>query len=88
MTGERYARVDELGKGKLGFMQPETARFALGATDGLRMTDFAYAVLEPAKDPHKTTAQKLGALREGHRVTAYAWLDPGFVCLDDEGNEL
>jgi len=34
VTGERYARIVELGNGFLGFMQPETANFALGAPNG------------------------------------------------------
>lgn len=88
LTGERYARILELGNGFLGFMQPETTRFALGAPNGRRLTDFAYAVLEPAQDHHEKTARKLGTLRDGHRLAAYAWLEPGFVCLDDEGREL
>jgi hypothetical protein len=88
VTGERYARIISLNDGFLGFVQTETALFALGAPDGRRLTGFKYHFLEPAQASQEATAQKLGALRAGRRVVAHAWLDPDFVCLDDEGREV
>jgi hypothetical protein len=84
VTGERYARILELGNGFLGFVQAETALFALGAPNGKRLTDFVYPVIERSQESHEQTAQKLG----GCRVVAYAWLDPGYICLDEEGKEV
>jgi hypothetical protein len=88
VTGERYARIVELGNGFLGFVQAETALYALGAPDGRRLTEFVYQVIERSQESHEKTAQKLGALRAGHRVAAFAWLEQGFICLDDEGKEV
>lgn len=88
VTGERYARIIELGNGFLGFVQAETALFALGAPDGKRLTEFVYQVIERSHESHEQTAQKLGTLRAGRRVAAFAWLEQGFICLDDEGREL
>jgi hypothetical protein len=88
VTGERYARIVELGNGFLCFVQAETTLFALGAPDGKRLTEFVYQVIEPSQESHEKTAQKLDALRAGHRVAAFAWHEQGFICLDDEGREV
>lgn len=88
VTGERYARIVELGNGFLGFVQAETALYALGAPDGKRLTEFVYQVIERSQESHEKTAQKLGTLRAGHRLAAFAWLEQGFICLDDEGREV
>jgi hypothetical protein len=88
VTGERYARIVELGNGYQGFVQAETALFALGAPDGKRLTEFVYQVIERSQESHEQTAKKLGTLRAGRRVAAFAWLEQGFICLDDEGKEV
>ncbi|MFZ2897524.1 MAG: hypothetical protein WA004_02810 [Saprospiraceae bacterium] len=88
VTGERYARIVELGNGFLGFVQAETALYALGAPDGKRLTEFVYQVIERSQESHEKTAKKLGTLQAGHRVAAFAWLEQGFICLDDEGREV
>lgn len=88
VTGERYAKILELGNGFLGFVQAETTLLALGSPDGMRLTEFVYQVIELPQESHDRTAQKLGALRAGHRVAAFAWLEQGFICLDDEGKEV
>jgi hypothetical protein len=88
VTGERYARIVELGNGYLGFAQAGTALFALGASDGKRLTEFVYPVIERSQESHEKTTQKLGTLRAGRRVVAFAWLEQGYICLDDEGNEV
>jgi hypothetical protein len=88
VTGERYAQVVELGNGFLGFVQAKTALYALGAPDGRRLTEFVYQVIELPEESHEKTAQKLGTLRAGRRVAAFAWLEQGFICLDDEGREV
>jgi hypothetical protein len=88
VTGERYARIVELGNGFLGLIQAETALYALGAPDGRRLTEFVYQVIEIPQESQEKTAQKLGTLRAGHRVAAFAWLEQGFICLDDEGIEV
>lgn len=88
VTAERYARIVELGNGFLGLVRAETGLFALGAPSGKRLTEFVYQVIEPAQTSHEQTAQKLGALQAGRRVAAFAWLEQGFICLDDEGREV
>lgn len=88
VTGERYSKVFELGDGYMSLVQAETALFALGAPDGKRLTEFRYPFIERAQESHEQTAKKLGTLRAGRRVVAYAWLEPGYICLDDEGREV
>ncbi|MBK7407279.1 MAG: hypothetical protein IPJ40_03825 [Saprospirales bacterium] len=84
VTGERYAKIFELGNGFLGLVHAETGLLH-SAPDGKRLTEFVYQFIERSQEPHEQTAQKLGTLGAGRRVVAYAWLDPGYICLDDEG---
>lgn len=88
VTGERYARIFELGNGFLSLMHAETGLFALGGPDGKRLTEFVYANIELAQESQEKTAQKLGTLRAGRRVVAFAWLEQGYICLDEEGEEV
>ncbi len=89
INGEEFREIRSFNKnGFFAFASKDEFLFALGRPDGTRITDFKYPTLDVIGVGMDENSYNLNNLKKGRYLVAYALLDKGIICLDNQGEEV
>lgn len=89
INGEVFKDVRSFDKnGFYAFASKDEYLFALGSKEGKRITDFKYTNLDVIGVGMDENSFNLNNLKKGRYLVAYALLDTGIICLDNQGEEV